>query len=216
MWNNTGNIEIGTDGTNTNGEVNLKTKGVQALTVQSDGRVRAGTLPTVQGLPGSGQLPKLSVHGTFGLRTTFSDQIAEWAIDPYVNLNFYYNGGNKAHISGSDGSWNQVSDSRLKENFEIYKPVLEGIKKLNVMTYHYRADKTSKRCFGLIAQNVQRYFPEIISTFDTKENLLGLDYSKTGVLAIKAIREQQEIIEAQQRKIDALEERLAALENKLK
>ena len=84
------------------------------------------------------------------------------------------------------------------------------------MTYHYRADKTSKRCFGLIAQNVQRYFPEIISTFDTKENLLGLDYSKTGVLAIKAIQEQQEIIEAQQRKIDALEERLAALENKLK
>ena len=86
--------------------------------------------------------------------------------------------------------------------------------------------------FGLIAQNVNEYFPEIVSANIDKDGkrLLGISYAKTGVLAIKAIQEQQEIIETQQKRIDAQQEinesqqktieelkmRLSKLENKLK
>jgi hypothetical protein len=220
MWNPGNNIEIGTEVTNVNGEVNLKTKGVHGLSVQSDGRVRVGdiacTIPfTYWG--GANQIPRMSIIGHLGIKKDFGDRIGEWAI-AYAGLftddglAFYYNGGNKAWISADDGGWNTPSDIRLKEDIEEYKPVLEGIKKINVSLYHYKANKPGVRNFGLIAQNVQQYFPEIVSSSNGPENLLGIDYTKTGVLAIKAIQEQQQIIEKQQEKINELEKRLERLE----
>lgn len=62
---------------------------------------------------------------------------------------------------------------------------------------------------------MQLYFPEIVSGNENNNNEnLTIAYSKTGVLAIKAIQEQQQIIEAQQQKIENLEKRLAALESR--
>jgi hypothetical protein len=94
--------------------------------------------------------------------------------------------------------------------------VLNGLKKLDVLTYHYKDDKTRTRSFGLLAQNLQQYFPELVPGNDKEQGrYLGIDYGKTGVLAIKAIQEQQQIIEAQQSKIDALEKKLAMIEARL-
>jgi chaperonin cofactor prefoldin len=45
---------------------------------------------------------------------------------------------------------------------------------------------------------------------------MGIAYGKTGVLAIKAIQEQQVIIESLEKKIETLEKRLAALESRLR
>jgi hypothetical protein len=221
MWNPGNNIEIGTDPSNTAGEVNLKTKGVQGLSVQSDGRVRVGdigcTIPfTVWGSPPAA--PKMSVLGHIGIKKDFGDRVGEWAISyggsfTDDGLAFYYNGGSsKAWISTSDGGWNTSSDIRLKENFQEYKPVLEGIKNLNVLTYHYKADKKDARSFGLIAQDVKQYFPEIVSSPGGQEDLLGIDYTKTGVLAIKAIQEQQQLIDSYRQEIEALKKRLEKLE----
>ena len=216
IWNETGNIEIGTTFSNTNGEVSLKTKAVQGLTVQSDGRVRVGTLGC--NLAAQTYLPKLSVHGPLGFKSAVPTRTGEWAIhyavptaDNFDALVFYFNGGNyKAFIDEFDGSWNQSSDFRLKENFENYKSVLDGLKKLDVLTYHYKANKTGTRSFGLVAQNLQQYFPELVSgNINNKDEYLAISYGKTGVLAIKAIQEQQVIIEA-------LEKRIAALESERK
>lgn len=216
LWSKEPNdIELGTATDNTNGNVFLKAHGIEALTVQSDGRVRAGVLPCVQALSGQ-LLPKLSVHGAFGLRATFDNQIPEWAIYPYVNLNFFYNGSEKAYINGSNGDWVSVSDARLKENHKPYKTVLDDIKKLSVLSYHYKANHANTESFGLVAQNVQEYFPEIVSAGGGPDNYLGIAYGKTGVIAIKAIQEQQEMIDAQKRKIETLEKRLALLESKIK
>lgn len=229
LWNVNSNMEIGTAFSNTNGEINLKTKGVQGLTVQSDGRVRVGNLGCNFAVDANGgyvQYPKLSIHGPLGLKKSWDDQIGEWTLyyssqnygaNNYADvLTFFFNGGHKASIDDVDGSYYSVSDRRLKEYFENYKPVLPGIKKLDVLTYQFIADKTGRRSFGLVAQNLKEYFPELVLGSD-KENgkYLAISYAKTGVLAIKAIQEQQEIIEAQQKKIETLEKRLSALENKI-
>ena len=156
-----------------------------------------------------------------GIKKAYGDQIGEWAIGygGYFGVNelgFYYNGGFKAVIDDIDGDWVPSSDIRLKENFEHYKSVLPGIKKLDVLTYHYIADKTGKRSFGLVAQNLKQYFPELVSGSEENGNYLGISYAKTGVLAIKAIQEQHVIIEEQQKRIETLEKRLAVLESKLR
>ncbi|MEO7984130.1 MAG: hypothetical protein ABI688_08615, partial [Bacteroidota bacterium] len=72
------------------------------------------------------------------------------------------------------------------------------------------------RSFGLIAQDAAQYFPEIVSETSDKEGkkLLGIAYGKTGVLALKAVQEQQQIIESLQQKIERLEKLVTELINK--
>lgn len=224
LWNKaTNDIELGTSADNTAGNLHLRVHALDGLTVLNDGRVRVGAIACTS--LSQGTLPKLSVFGPLGIKKfEGNDNIAEWAmrvgfptIDNPNGLVFTYNGGNyKAFLDEFDGSWHQSSDSRLKEDFNNYKPVLDGIKKLDVLTYHYKSDKTGHRSFGLIAQNLKQYFPELVSGDEnSNEGFMGIAYGKTGVLAIKAIQEQQTIIEAQQKKIETLEKRLAMIESKL-
>lgn len=221
MWNPGNNIEIGTDPGNAAGELNLKVKGIPALTVQNDARVRVGDIGCVQPIWTQGEiavLPKFSAVGHLGIKKNWGDRLGEWALSysnafSFDGLAFHFNGGEKAWISDIDGDWNTLSDVRLKEEFEDYRQVLEGVKNLKVQLYHYTsATKRDTKSFGLIAQNVRQYFPEIVSSSGSGEDFMGISYGKTGVLAIKAIQEQQQIIESQQKKIDELEKRLERLE----
>lgn len=218
-------IELGTPNTNTDGGIVFYLKGAPQFVMQSNGRTRIGSLGCTipLGNPVVGP-PFFSVFGSLGIKKNDGDYIGEWGISygggvvlgvSANTLRFHYNGGLKAYVNDADGDWETYSDIRLKEDFESYKPVLDGIRKLDILTYHYKSDKTGKRSFGLVAQNLKEYFPELVSTA-TEDGLMGISYAKTGVLAIKAIQEQQAIIETQQKKIEELEKRLAALENRLK
>lgn len=162
-------------------------------------------------------LPKFTVNGTLTIKDANSP-FAEWIITSYLGeLAFQKNGVARAWVD-NNGEWNSFSDISLKENIVPYKPVLNDIKNLKVSTYRYKSNPTGSISFGLIAQNVAQYFPEIISPLEDKDGrkLLGIAYGKTGVLAIKAIQEQQMIIEKQQQKIDQLEKRIMALEDLLR
>ncbi|MBL7743637.1 MAG: tail fiber domain-containing protein [Chitinophagaceae bacterium] len=214
LWNKgTDDMELGTAGVNANGKLFLSIKGTPYLSVQSNGQV------SVAGLPAPYESPAFTVagNGVFSIANSYS----EWTINANGCSNgpclfFYADGFVRARVE-ADGDWISLSDKTLKENFSPYKSVLTGIKNLQVSTYHYKANAAGSRSFGLIAQNVQEYFPEIVSSNQCKDGqpTLGISYAKTGVLAIKAIQEQQEIIEQQQSKIESLEKRLAALEKLL-
>jgi hypothetical protein len=185
----------------------LSVKGTPYLTLQNNGQV------AVAGNAAPFLTPEFSVRGNGRLALVNSS--IEWTFGPNVFDFYVYAGGFlRAKIESLTGDWVAVSDRSLKENIQTYKPVLEDLKKIQVSTYHYKQDLTDKNSFGLIAQNVAEYFPEIVSPFDANDGkkLLGVSYAKTGVLAIKAIQEQQEIIELQQKKIDDLEKRILALE----
>jgi hypothetical protein len=222
LWSKgTNDIELATAVGNTTGNLSLGVQGNPHLTVQSDGRVKVGNAACV--LAAQGSQPKLSVEGPIGIRNFGST--GEWAIrygypttENLDGLVFCFNGGNyKAFVDEFDGDWVSSSDERLKDGFESYKHVLNGIKKLNVLTYHYISNNTGKRSFGLVAQNLQQYFPELVrGNANNRNEYLSISYAKTGVLAIKAIQEQQVIIETQQKKIDQLEIRLGMLEQKIK
>jgi len=217
VWNKGGNnMDLGTEVGNDLGEVKLTIRGYEALTVQNDGRVRVGANASVYNAAALG-LPLFTVNGSLAIKRIASG-FEEWGIVPFgTSLEFTKNGGTLAYID-NDGDWNSSSDISLKDNFKLYRNVLNEIMKLEVSTYHFKWDTTAKLSFGLIAQNVTQYFPEIVSEFQGKEGqkLLGISYAKTGVLAIKAIQEQQQIIETQQKKIDELEKRLLRLEQGLK
>src|SRR5262249_33567630 len=88
------------------------------------------------------------------------------------------------------------SDARLKKDVRPLSRVLEKIEKMRGVAFdwneHYEAlgRATGKREIGVIAQEVEAVFPELVSIWGA-ESYRAVDYGRlTGVL-IEAIKEQQ-------------------------
>ncbi len=142
------------------------------------------------------------------------------------SLNFYSNGSLRANIDRVTGVFSALSDRTKKKNILPLNNVLQTIKKLPVYSYNYLDSKDNdRRMIGLMAQDVQPHFPELVYQRydrDITKPVLTMDYSGFGVLAIKAIQEQQVIIDElkakdakQQAIILDLLKRVEALEKKL-
>ncbi len=206
--NGVNDIEMGTTGNNTSGRLHLTSRGNPKLTVD-DNNVGVGTTS-----------PSAKLHinqggqavGT-GLR--FSDGINDdWDITHGFGLRFHYGGVLRGFINANNGAYVQSSDKRLKSEIELLENVLGKVKELKPKTYYYKSDISRNRTIGLIAQEVQGLFPELVSS-NNEDGMLGLEYSAFAVIAIKAIQEQQTLIETQSERIMALEERLVRLEKNL-
>ena len=123
------------------------------------------------------------------------------------HFSFVENGVRRAYVEAGTGNYVQPSDRKLKEGVEYLPAVLPGVLKLEPARYHYinAADKSNKT-LGFIAQDVQAIFPEYVYTGE--DGNLGLAYKDFGILAVKAIQEQQVIIDAQTQTIEALQAQL--------
>jgi len=136
------------------------------------------------------------------------------------SLNFYSNGSLRANIDRVTGVYSALSDRKMKKNIMEMRGVLGSVMKLPAYTYHYfDSENTDRRALGFMAQDVQPFFPELVYQRydrDISKPLLTMDYSGFGVIAIKAIQEQQKIIESQQEKINNLEVEIQKIKAALK
>ncbi len=120
------------------------------------------------------------------------------------------------------GPYTSPSDERLKTNIEDIPSTLEKVLKLKPKVYEMIANNSRhEKSIGFIAQQVNKVFPELVSINEsitsggeTLKNVYGLNYNGFGVIAIKAIQEQQQEIEMLQKQNLALLKRLEALEAK--
>ncbi len=168
--------------------------------------------------------------GSGGIRLLSPDWYnTDWELrnDIYSNTNltsclaFRYNGALMGWFRPTDGGYSSNSDRRLKKDIISMEPVLGKLMKLEPARYHFINDASQRNCIGLIAQDVNALFPEVVdirnvydSTTKNAADWYGMNYAGLGVLAIKAIQEQQNIITQQQQQIDALTKRLDAIERK--
>jgi len=122
-------------------------------------------------------------------------------------------GSNATKASGT--AWINPSDLRLKTNIGEYSKGLKEVLAIKPKTWYFNEasglDKTQKH-LSPIAQELQQVMPEMVSTYNGKLNgkeqeLLQVDASDMTWLLVKAIQEQQAIIE----KLNA---RITVLENK--
>ena len=126
---------------------------------------------------------------------------------PPPTLQFYHNGVLRAQVSNTTGAWSPVSDARLKTNVLPLSPVLGSVLKLVPSSYEMLHNNPQKeRSIGFIAQQVKEIFPEAVKETisiinDVKTGLYTLDYTALNVYAIKAIQEQQVIIERLQHEL---------------
>jgi hypothetical protein len=150
------------------------------------------------------------------------NQIDYWTVGigtNTLNCRFEFNGTLRGSISSIDGAFLTGSDFRLKEDIELLPQLLPKILKLKAYKYFFKDTHhlAKYKSLGFIAQDMESIFPELV--YDMDGGLKGINYSAFGVLAIKAIQEQeqntvqqQKIIIEQQNKISGLEDRLLKLE----
>jgi hypothetical protein len=120
-------------------------------------------------------------------------------------------------------SLTQASDGRLKKDIKPLTHALDAILQLQGKTYRWKEDATfaNKKDIGLIAQEVEKVFPELVA--ENEQGFKGIAYSKLTAVLIEAIKEQQGQIATLQREneqlklamaeqMDALLARVAMLE----
>lgn len=98
-------------------------------------------------------------------------------------------------ISGriTAGTLVETSSILLKENIEPLSNCLESIKQLTGVMYD-RKDKSSMKESGLIAEQVYKVLPNVVSK-DDQGNIDGIMYTKLIAYLVEAIKEQQNQIE---------------------
>ena len=140
--------------------------------------------------------------GGFGFESSISND--NWKIyHSGTHFSFAENGIRRGYIEAGTGNYIPTSDRRLKKAIAEVNPVLEKINQMKVYRYLYKdQDVSAKKTIGFMAQDIEPLFPELVGQAD--DGYLGLNYSGFGVIAIKAIQEQQVIIDAQQQQLEAL------------
>ena len=152
-----------------------------------------------------------------------------WSNTNSVNSGAQYTVTNRMHLNASGnlyitGSLTQnttISDARLKQDIEEFPSALEKMKALRTVKFNWIDEdrRGEHKEIGLIAQEVKEIYPELIGTTDsiemtedpdTLEKVPGekrymMHYEKLTVVLLKAMQEQQELIETLQTKVAELE-----------
>jgi hypothetical protein len=111
-------------------------------------------------------------------------------------LNIYSNGT----VSNRTGTYNSLSDAKLKENIVAATPKLDKLMQVQVRNYNLIGDDLKQ--IGFVAQELEQVFPglvEDVPDFDKDHKLTGESTKmvKTSVLIpilVKALQEQQALI----------------------
>jgi trimeric autotransporter adhesin len=119
-----------------------------------------------------------------------------------------------------DGQLFIVSDERMKTNIAPLNTALDRIVNLKGVSYEWKDKARSGhgKEIGLLAQNVEKVFPELVHT--DGRGYKAVSYDRLAPVLIEAIKEQNQllteqkkIISEQRAAITALQERLLRIEN---
>jgi len=128
----------------------------------------------------------------------------------------------------SGGNWTG-SDSRLKINVAGFDGALSRIGQLPVKTYHFDNEKyptfnfPTQRQYGIMAQDLEKVFPEMVLESDhpipdengelTEETveIKAVNYVQLIPVLVKAVQEQQVIIESQKVELETLKAEMSEI-----
>jgi len=124
--------------------------------------------------------------------------------------------GYKLDVNGQchASSFPTSSDKRFKENVKEIDNALEKVKKLRGVYFNWnkfyrktlKVDETEDVEIGLIAQEVKKVIPEVVTTFERevdgkKEKYYSVEYARLSALLINAIKELSLKVENLEKKI---------------
>ena len=138
--------------------------------------------------------------------------------DVYYHMQAFVSGSTEVfrieasgNVKNTNNSYGALSDAKLKENIVDASPKLADLMQVKVRNYNLIGGTTKQ--IGVVAQELEAVFPSMVdenADRDEDGNLLetttkGVKYSVFVPMLIKAIQEQQTLIESLTARITALE-----------
>ena len=129
--------------------------------------------------------------------------ISEWRTNWLTSNNpviRFHADGSITNINNSYSGW---SDIRLKENIVNTGPKLQDLLKVRVVNYNLKGLASTDKHIGVIAQELETIFPSLVSENEPSledikngktESFKSVKYSCFTLMLIKALQEEQEII----------------------
>ena len=223
-----GNVGIGGGGSDTT-RLYVQGSGLaQTILGQASG---SNSVYGVYGLAGTGNSSQYGVYGQVNTSSTYSSGgllgysinsntygiVGYWSTAAYWS--FYGNGAAGAT------AFTNVSDSRLKDVDSNLTGCLDKLANIQPVKYTWKENSQQRRSMGtaveigLLAQEVQAEFPELVSDMEWREvagdnpetlneqlgTTLGVDYGRMTAVLIQALNEAKERIETLETKVAALE-----------
>jgi len=151
-----------------------------------------------------------------GLDIANSDRTTDWEFFTELGLlELFGNGEFKGSFNIKDGSYNTLSDERLKTNIRPMASTLEKILQLKPISYQFKNTADDQQYNGFTAQQVMNIFPNlVVHNVNTKRNLdvYSLNYAGFGVIAIKGVQELARINEQKDAEIKSLQQQINGLQ----
>jgi hypothetical protein len=188
-----------------------------AVTILKNGKVGIGRdMPASLLEVAHGNTPPTFEDRTdaFSIRNKSTNQ--SWQFHTSTYLNLYFNGSFRGSWNSTSGAYVQASDRRVKKDItSIENGTLNKVMRLNPVSYLMKDQTDTKRNLGLISQEVQEIFPSI-THYVEESDLLTLSYTELIPVLIKALQEQQNIIDTQNQKIDVQGSKIEQFEASIK
>ena len=202
---NSQNYSIGVD-TDNDLTFHSGTAGSERMCITSGGKLFIGTTAAVRGSEqisidaGSADVIacKTTAAGLIIRKTSFTNGfLCLFEVDS--------NGFDVGSITsdGSTVSYTSASDYRLKENIQPMTNGLDRVKQFNPVKFEWKG--TGKQSEGFIAHEVDEIYSDCVEGEKDGERMQTMDYGKITPLLVKAIQEQQTIIDDLKTRIETLE-----------
>lgn len=183
------------------------------MRIDSSGNVLVGTTSNASSaakIMVSSTAPQMAVDGNgAGVNslinwTTSGTTKAQTFFDA-TNTRFYIacNNSGGVYLASGGTSWTSASDERVKDIIEPIENATEKLGSWRAVIGKYKTDADGTRRSFLIAQDVIQTFPEAVDA--TNEEELGVSYTDIIPVLVKAIQEQQTIINDLKARIETLE-----------
>jgi hypothetical protein len=180
--------------------------GTAVHNVAIDGILNVGTTSTYLNTVTSNGGYSSTNAAQFNITSVNSSTQFEWVMRTGTEMQFYVsNAAVMAKLTAS-GVWTDASDARYKENI---RPVSYGLAELmQLQPRAYNVIGSEREEIGFIAQEVEPLIPELVESTKnsvTEEDRLTLSYGQLSAVLVKAIQEQQALIQTLTARVAALE-----------
>ena len=176
--------------------------GAEAMRIDATGRLLVGTTNAsgkVAIKPASN-----SYNESLGLIASNSSNVWNVLVSTDNSLYFGYQNADRGYFNPSTGAYTAVSDQRLKKNITEIQYGLNEVLSLRPVSYNMNQQTdTDPKALGFIAQESMQVIPESVS--EMMGGMYGMDKVTIIPVLVKAIQEQQALIETLTQRITALE-----------
>jgi hypothetical protein len=192
------------------GGLDIRTASNNIVLSDGDGNLRASTNSAGAWQFGLGTGDCVNARSTNGANTSNSLFVGWYSATTPLNGTLSFNVTTNGNVANTNNSYGAISDIKLKENIVDVSPKLADLMQVRIVNYNFKEGQTHKQ-IGVIAQELEQVFPAMVDEVpdtDHDGNDLGtttkqVKYSVFVPMLIKAMQEQQAIIESLKARLDA-------------